>query len=238
MDRLYVPSLLVLDSRYRINQEDVDGYSYKFKLNKKIRINGPVRLEQFIFQNSQYVFSKEKKSDKFLIDNTPYIIEGRFENIDSFVKAFNVYSPNVKMSYSPQLYEIKVQHLTGAVFSFKEYYDDGNFMALLGYKKINEGINFYTNINIPRLFSQTLTYITIPELGVYNTYTMGSKPYTFLIAGQPGFEIVSNINNTFANIFHVSDREVDEITVQIRDNTGMSFVNNKGDSNFIMIMSY
>jgi hypothetical protein len=111
-------------------------------------------------------------------------------------------------------------------------------MALLGFPKVNEGISFYTNNNIPRLFSQTLTYITIPELGVYNSYVQGSKPYTFLIAGQPGFEIVSNINNTFANSFFVSDREIDEISVQIRDCTGMSFVNNKGDSNFIMILSF
>jgi hypothetical protein len=46
---------------FQTNTEDHDGYTYKFKLNRNIKINGPVRLEQFIFQNSQYVFSEQKK---------------------------------------------------------------------------------------------------------------------------------------------------------------------------------
>ena len=66
-------NLLVLDSRYRTNQEDQDGYAYKFKLNRNVKLNGPVRLEQFIFQNSQYVFSEEKKSNKFLLNDIPLI---------------------------------------------------------------------------------------------------------------------------------------------------------------------
>ena len=57
--------LLVLDSKFYTNPEDKD-HSYKFKLNGRIRFDGMIRLEQFIFQNSQYVFSSEKKSDKFI----------------------------------------------------------------------------------------------------------------------------------------------------------------------------
>ena len=64
--------LLVLDSKFRINPEDKD-HLYKFKLNARIIFNGMVKLEQFIFQNSQYVFNPEKKSDKFI-----YIEEGDF----------------------------------------------------------------------------------------------------------------------------------------------------------------
>ena len=52
--------LLVLDSKFRTNPEDKD-HSYKFKLNGRIRFDGMIRLEQFIFQNSQYVFSSEKR---------------------------------------------------------------------------------------------------------------------------------------------------------------------------------
>ena len=51
--------LLVLDSKFRINPEDKE-HLYKFKLNARIRFNGNIKLEQFIFQNSQYVFSSEK----------------------------------------------------------------------------------------------------------------------------------------------------------------------------------
>ena len=57
--------LLVLDSKFRINPEDKE-HLYKFKLNARIRFNGNIKLEQFIFQNSQYVFSSEKKSDRFI----------------------------------------------------------------------------------------------------------------------------------------------------------------------------
>lgn len=142
------------------------------------------------------------------------------------------------MTYSPQLYEIKIQHTAGTNFSFNESYLDGTFMSLLGFNKTSTGTNVYTNVNIPKLFSQSLIYITLPELGVYNTYTQGSKPYTFLIVSKPGDEIVYNISDTFANTFDVSNKDLDELTVQIRDNTGNSFVNNKGDSNFIMILSY
>ena len=233
-------NLLVLDSRYRTNQEDQDGYAYKFKLNKNIKFNGPMRLEQFIFQNSQYVFSEEKKSNKFLLNDIIFTIQGKFDTIDAFVKEFNnvIVGQNIKMFYTPHLYEIKILHNTGLTFTFKEFYLDGTFMNLLGFNRNNTGLNTYTNINIPKLFSQTLIYITIPELGVYNTYTKDSKPYTYVIASQPGFEIVANLNSTFDNIFYVSDKDIDEMTIQIRDNTGMSFINNKGDSNFIMILSY
>ena len=57
--------LLVLDSHFRTNPEDKD-HLYKFKLNARIKFNGMLKLEQFIFQNSQYVFSSEKKTDKFI----------------------------------------------------------------------------------------------------------------------------------------------------------------------------
>ena len=85
--------LLVLDSSFRINPEDKD-HIYKFKLNARIRFDGMIRLEQFIFQNSQYVFSPEKKSDKFIYaeeGHDPVVInlKGMFDNTDTFVKYFN-----------------------------------------------------------------------------------------------------------------------------------------------------
>ena len=40
--------LLVLDSKFRTNPEEKD-HLYKFKLNAKIRFNGMIKLEQFIF---------------------------------------------------------------------------------------------------------------------------------------------------------------------------------------------
>ena len=78
--------LLVLDSKFRINPEDKD-HLYKFKLNARIRFNGMIKLEQFIF----HVFSPEKKSDKFIYaeeGNLPVAIniKGMFDNTDAFVK--------------------------------------------------------------------------------------------------------------------------------------------------------
>ena len=125
--------LLVLDSKFRINPEEKD-HLYKFKLNAKIRFNGMIKLEQFIFQNSQYVFSPEKKFDKFIYTedgNLPVTIniKGMFDNTDTFVKYFNgVMSSNghgIRMKYTASLYEIKIQHLDGTNFSLEEYYDDG-----------------------------------------------------------------------------------------------------------------
>ena len=86
--------LLVLDSKFRTNPEDKD-HSYKFKLNGRIRFDRRIRLEQFIFQNSQYVFSTEKKTDKFIYteegeDGNPHDhtinLKGMFDNTDSFIK--------------------------------------------------------------------------------------------------------------------------------------------------------
>ena len=77
-------------------------------------------------------------------------------------------------------------------------------MDLVGFKKLNQGANVYTNVNTPKFFSlsRSLIYISIPELGTYSITTKGilssSKPYTYLVLSKPGFEIVSNINNTFA----------------------------------------
>ena len=102
-------NLLVLDSKFRTNPEDKD-HSYKFKLNGRIRFDGMIRLEQFIFQNSQYVFSSEKKTDKFIYteDGNPHVhtinLKGMFDNTDSFVKYFNEIMSNnvvrIRMTYS------------------------------------------------------------------------------------------------------------------------------------------
>ena len=83
----------------------------------------------------------------------------------------------------------------------------------------------YTNVDTPKLFSQRLIYISFPELGTYSITTKGisssSKPYTYLVLSKPGFEIVSNINNTFANEFYVKDKEIDEFSVRIHDSDGL-----------------
>ena len=148
-------------------------------------------------------------------------IEGMFDNTDSFVKHFNeVMTGNgirIRMKYTASLYEIQIQHLDGINFSLEEYYDDGTFLDLIGFKRLNQGSNMYVNINTPKLFSQRLIFISIPELGTYSITTKGinssSKPYTFLVLSKPGFEIVANINNTFANEFYVKDREIDEFNL-------------------------
>jgi len=244
--------LLVLDSKFRINPEDKD-HLYKFKLNARIRFNGMIKLEQFIFQNSQYVFSPEKRSDKFIYteegnDPINININGMFDNIDAFVKGFNdVMSINgiqIRMKYTASLYEIKILRNDNqdTKFSLEEYYDDGTFMDLIGFRRSNEGSNVYTNINTPKLFSQRIIFISIPELGTYSITTRGinssSKPYTYLVLSKPGFEIVANINNTFANEFYVNDRDIDELIVRIHDSDGLPFVNNKGNANFIIVLSY
>ena len=245
--------LLVLDSRFRINPEDKD-HLYKFKLNARIRFNGMIKLEQFIFQNSQYVFNSEKKTDKFIYTEVgedgnprdPVVInlKGMFDNTDSFIKYFNETMSNnvirIRMTYIASLYEIKIQHLDGINFSLSDYYDDGTFMgdlsfmgssflSLIGLKKLNQGANVYTNVNTPKIFSQRLIYIPIPELRTYSITTKGisssSKPYTYLVLSKTGFEIVSNINNTFANEFYVKDKDIDEFSVRIHDSDGLPFVN-------------
>jgi len=242
--------LLVLDSKFRINPEDKD-HLYKFKLNARIRFNGMIKLEQFIFQNSQYVFSQEKKSDKFIYteeEDLPITlnINGMFDNIDAFVKKFNeIMASNeirIRMIYTPHLCEIKILHPNGNNFTLEEYFDDGMFNDLIDFKRLNQGGNVYTNINTPKLFSQRLIFISMPELGTYSITTKGinssSKPYTYLVVSKPGFEIVANINNTFANEFYVNDRDVDELSVRIHDSDGLHFVNNKGNANFIIVLSY
>lgn len=237
--------LIVLDSNQRINQDDNDGSIYQFRLNNKIMLDGILRLEQFIFQNSQYVFSLEKKSNKFIYsdDNNTVTVtfEGKFDNTDSFVKRFNEvmvsYGLNIRITYISYLYEFKIQHLDGTVFKIEEYYEKGKFKNLLGLGD-TEGSNVYTNTNVPKLFSQNLIYITLPDVGYYTTIAKDSKPYTFIVLSQPGFEVVANYNNTFANEFNVSNRELDEITIRILDDDGFTFVNNKGNANFKIIMSY
>ena len=144
----------------------------------------------------------------------------------------------IKITYSNILYEFQIQHLDGKEFSLEEYYNDGNFMDLLGFNHSIQGANAYTNINVPKLFAQRPIYILIPEIGTYSTIAKGMKPYTFLVLSKPGFEIVSNINNTFDNSFYVKDKELDELTIRIHDSDGLPFVNNKGNANFILILSY
>ena len=141
------------------------------------------------------------------------------------------------MQYTPYLYEFQIQHSDGNIFNLSEYYDDGIFMQLIGYNKVNQGANVYTNVNIPKLFSQSLTYIQIPELGTVNAITKNSIPYTFTVLSQQGFEIVY-INNTFDNSFDVSDKNLDELTVRIKGSDGLPFVNNKGNANVILVLSY
>ena len=51
------------------------------------------------------------------------------------------------------LYEIKIQHLDGLIFSLSDYYDDGIMMSLIGFKKLNQGAYVYTNVNTPKLFN-------------------------------------------------------------------------------------
>ena len=86
-----------------------------------------------------------------------------FDNIDAFVKGFNeVMLSNglqIRMKFTASLYEIQIQHLDGTNFSLEEYYDDGTFMDLIGFRRLNQGSNFYTNINTPKLFSQRLIFI-------------------------------------------------------------------------------
>ena len=243
--------LLVLDSRYRMNPEETQGFVYKFKLNKNIRFNGRIRLEQFIFQNSQYVFSEQKRSNKFIIsedlgDASVITIEGMFDTADSFVKRFNEIMTSeglrIRMIYTASLYEFKIQHLDGQIFQLEEYYESGSFMDLLGFEKMLQGQHTYTNTKVPKLFSQNLIYITLPEIGSYSTVMKDlsyvTKGFTFLVVSKPGFEIISNINNTFANEFYVDNKEIDELTVQIRGDDGQPFVNNKGNANFIIVLSY
>ena len=237
--------LLILESKYRTNTQDTNGSEYKFKLKTNININGTVRLEQFIFQNSQYTFSADKKSDKFVFTSntgvpTTITIQGKFDTIDDFVKRFNVVTAglNITMIYTSYLYEIKITHTQGLSFGLSEYYTDGTFTSLIGYNKINQGLSVYTNIDTPKLFSQNLIYIAIPELGCYSVTTKDSRPFTFAVLTQQGFEVVANINNTFANSFYVSNKNLDEITIRICSSDGLSFVNNKGNANFVMILSY
>jgi len=115
-------------------------------------------------------------------------------------------------------------------------------MSLIGFKRLNQGANVYINVDTPKLFSQRLIYVSIPELGTYSIITKGisssSKPYTYLVLSKPGFEIVSNINNTFANEFYVKYKDIDELNVRIHDSDGLPFVNNKGNANFIIVLSY
>ena len=149
--------LLVLDSTFCTNPEDKD-HLYKFKFNARIKFNGMIKLEQFIFQNSQYVFSSEKKSDRLIYtkDGNPPMtinIKGMFDNTDSFVKHFNeIMTTNgirIRMKYTASLYEIQIQHLDGTNFSLEEYYDDGTFMDLISSSCVRR--KSFSNTSPPQL---------------------------------------------------------------------------------------
>ena len=95
---------------------------------------------------------------------------------------------------------------------------------------------------IPQSFSHRDLYLFLCLNSVHTIITKGinssSKPYTYLVLSKPGFEIVANINNTFANEFYVNDRDIDELSVRIHDSDALPFVNNKGNANFIIVLSY
>jgi hypothetical protein len=236
--------LLVLDSRYRTNPEETNGFVYKFKLNKNLKISGSIRLEQFIFQNSQYVFSEQKKTNKFRYTNTSgskvVTIEGTFDTADAFVKRFNEVMVSealqIRLIYATYLYEIRIQHLNGLTFQLDEI-PGGSFLDLLGFPTTLRQSSSYSNTKVPKLFAQSMIYISIPELGTYSTVMKGSKGYTFLVLSKPGFEITSN-SIQVSNEFYVGSKELDELTVQIRGDDGTAFINNKGNANFIIVLSY
>ena len=107
------------------------------------------------------------------------------------------------MKYIASLYEIQIQRNDdqGTNFSLEEYYDDGTFMDLIGFNRLNQGSNFYTNINTPKLFSQRLIFISMPELGTYSITAKGvntsSKPYTYLVLSRvPIISTQQNMKST------------------------------------------
>ncbi len=53
------------------------------------------------------------------------------------------------------------------------------------------------NVNVPKLFANNLIFLSLPEIGTHVT----TQPFTFLALSQGGFEVASNIKNTFANQF-------------------------------------
>ena len=239
-------SILLLDSRNKINN-DSDGYEFRFKLNKYIDMKGKVKIESFVFQNSEYVFSSKNKSDKFVFENLttetgPIIvcITGTFTDATSFVQKFNslmsIY--NVKMTYTPELYEFKVMHTGGNLIRFDDFYgESGNFMTLIGFQTTNTGSSFYTNTRIPKMFSYQNIFIYIPEFGTYDCYTSGSKPFTFLIHSKPSFETVIKNNETYSYELR-KPITVGELTVQLRNDSGHTFLNAKEDINFKLVLSY
>ena len=54
-------------------------------------------------------------------------------------------------------------------------------MGLIGFNRLKQGSNFYTNVDTPKLFSQRLIFISMPELGTYSITAKGintsSKPF-------------------------------------------------------------
>jgi hypothetical protein len=239
--------LLTLDSRYRTNPEDINGFVYKFKLNKNLKVDGSIRLEQFIFQNSQYVFSEQKGTNKLMIDvsgetfegqgrDKVITIEGTFDTVDAFVKRFNEIMIaellQIRMIYTAYLYEFRILHTDGLSFKL----NGQGFLDLIGMSP-GQNQSSYTNTKVPKLFSQTMIYISLPEFGTYPTVTKDSRGYTFLVLSKPGFEIISNSQQMYSE-FYVGSKELDELTVQIRGEDGKAFTNNKGNANFIIVLSY
>jgi hypothetical protein len=239
---------IVLDSRYRINPEVTDGSIYKFRTSTHLNFKSTVRMEQFIFQNSQYVFSDEKGTStlNFTINNQETTVKfyGTFTTVDDFIKAFNKTMddnqlPNIRISYNVFLNESQIQNTDQKVFTLS----GKGFLDLLGYQDNLQGQMFYKNTNVPKLFNQDLIYITIPELGYYTSVIKGisggtTMNYTFMVLSPPGFQITSTYNNTFENDFYTGVKSLDELSVIIRGPDGKAFVNNKGNASFIIILSF
>jgi hypothetical protein len=173
-----------------------------------------------------------------IINNKVITIEGTFDTVDVFVKRFNeimvAESMQIRMIYTAYLYEFRLLHTEGLSFKL----DGQGFLDLIGMSPVKTDFqSSYTNTKVPKLFSQTMIYISLPEFGTYSTVTKDSRGYTFLVLSKPGFEITSNSQQIYSE-FYVGNKELDELTVQIRGEDGKAFTNNKGNANFIIVLSY
>lgn len=239
---------ILLDSRYNLSP-DVNNKGYSFKFDKVIEMSaGELRIENFIFQNSEYVFSSanERKTERFIFQNVTqdgplydFTIKGTFADANSFLSKFNslLTSHNVKMTYNAEELEFKIFHTGGDVFKFSDYYDDGKFMEMLGFEHTNEGANFYVNTKIPKLFSTQNLFIYMDEIGAYDGQVVGIQPYTFVIQTKPSFETIINNNETYAFplAFPLS---IKNLTIHLKNDSGLSFSNVKSNANFKMVLSY
>ena len=65
--------LLVLDSKYRTNPEEKE-HEYKFKLNTKMKINGIIRLEQFVSRIHSMFLTQRRKAINLYIQQEEYLL--------------------------------------------------------------------------------------------------------------------------------------------------------------------